>query len=250
MQPAVAAQEKVQEAGGRRSGRLQRFPPGLLHHVFRDSLLQRQAAKGFRRVVPIQGTGQGRVEGRGALSPAVAQRGRRFPFSLYHVLSGGVVVGPFKPFAENLGGEAGDGGEVFPAAPQGRAGGDAAQPSRLAPHNPVFQPAEEHRDLYPLGAAVNVGLVQDEEAPVPAGLPVKEDAVLRPEEEVFQHGVVGQQDVGRPGLHLTAAEEFVGDARLAGELFLEAGFGPPVLFLRLAGIAAEGDGGEVPQDPT
>lgn len=80
-------------------------------------------------------------------------------------------------------------------------------------------------------------LVEGNEGPVVA---LKQREVGRPEKEVLQHRVIGQQDVRRAGTHLFPAQELVGQPLLVGIHGREQGLCVFVSLLRLPGVAAEG----------
>src|SRR5690606_37656236 len=125
-------------------------------------------------------------------------------------------------------------------------GSNTAQAAAAA-QNAIAQPSQQHADLDARRAVVDVGFVGDKEAPVVAGGAVEQLGVLWPQQQVFQHGVVGQQDVGRSGAHGGAGDKFVG--RRVVELFAPAESSQRLIrgFLRLAGVAAIGDGRVTPQ---
>ena len=72
--------------------------------------------------------------------------------------------------------------------------------------------------------------------------------VPRTQEEVFEHGVVGEEDMGRVRLHLLAAELLVGQQCLTGMEGLEVPLGVFCRVLGLPGVAPEGDLGDVGQE--
>ena len=89
------------------------------------------------------------------------------------VLAREVVGLPLEPFAEQVTAEGGKGRVVVGPA-EGRRRREAAQPARLRTDDPVADPAEQEGDLGPVGAVVDVGLVEREELPVPPGWSIEE----------------------------------------------------------------------------
>lgn len=83
-----------------------------------------------------------------------------------------------------------------------------------------------------------MGLVQDNEPPA---LPLEQIEVGRPEQQVLQHGVIGQQQVRRPVPHLLPAEQLVRQSNLPRVERFECRLAVPGAVRGLAGVPAEGD---------
>ena len=86
-----------------------------------------------------------------------------------------------------------------------------------------------------------MGLVDHDVGPVGGVLAVEERAIRGTQEQVLEHGVVGEQDVRGRALHLLAGDELVGQRFLAVVellVFLDRSLGG---LFRLAGVAAECD---------
>ena len=88
---------------------------------------------------------------------------------------------------------------------QGGAGEDVLHTVRLADPGP--EAAHEQGGLHAGGPLVDVGLVQDNIAELG---PPEHRVVLRAEHHVLQHGVVGDKDMGRCGLHGLPGDDLVG----------------------------------------
>ena len=75
--------------------------------------------------------------------------------------------------------------------------------------------AKQHRDFCSLYPVVRVSLIKNEMFHG-RSLAVEEGAVGWAKQQVLQHGVVGEQDRRRGGLHFFSGEEFVGGSRFMG----------------------------------
>ena len=73
----------------------------------------------------------------------------------------------------------------------------------------LLEPPDEHPHFHALRSAILVCLVEHNELPVSGSSGVEERAVVWTNEQVLQHGVVGQQDVRWRLPHLVAKNEFV-----------------------------------------
>ena len=119
-----------------------------------------------------------------------------------------------------------------------RAGGDA--PERSAPSSvtqALLQAPDQHSHFHALGAAILVRLVEDDELPMLASSVVEQGTVVRADQQVLQHRVVGQQDVRWRLPHLVAKDEFAWQAALRSS----GGVSPliPGAFRRLAYVLPE-----------
>ena len=251
VQASVAPQQAMQEAvdgigitpcAGRL---LQGFPGDRFGHP----VGQGQVGQSLRGWSLRHSLGESSVQGGGTLAPRCTQLGHLLPQALDDILASRVVLDPLKALIEDLPSEAGDGREVLAPPAQGSTGGDAAQASPLAAHHPVLQPAQQHGDLDARRAVVDVGLVQHDEAPEPPRLAVEELTILGPEQQVLQHGVVGDEDVGRRLTHPLAADQLIGQEGLVGELLTDEGFSAGLLLFGLARVAAKSNGGVMGQVP-
>ncbi len=174
---------------------------------------------------------------RGERSPERAFR-HRHPGRADQVLAAWIARLPLERGVEQLAGEVHDRGRVVADRGAGRDGLQCA-----APGHPVVQPAQQHAELLGLGAVVHMGLVQDQEPPVPAVDPLEQVHVRRAEQQILQHGVVGEQQVRRAGAHLLPAEQLVRQALPAGVELVEQGSALARPLGGIAGVAAERDGG-------
>src|SRR4051812_3528443 len=82
-------------------------------------------------------------------------------------------------------------------------------------------------------------LVEDDLTPVLPGLAVEKRAVKGPQEQVFEHRVVRQQQVRRALLHRFTADQFVFEARLVWVALPEIVLGFLLRMTRLSDVAAE-----------
>ena len=120
---------------------------------------------------------------------------------------------------------------------QGGAGEDVLHAVRLADPGP--EAAHKQGGLHAGGPLVDVGLIQND-IPQP-GTP-EHRVVLGAEHHVLQHGVVGDEDMGRRGLHLLPGDDLVGlGSGLEGAAVGLQGTGLGVL--GVAVVQSEGDGG-------
>ena len=79
----------------------------------------------------------------------------------------------------------------------GRAGGDTAEwvlPPAVA--QPFLEAPDQHAHLHAFGPPILVGLVEHDELPALPPVAVKQCAIVGTDEQILEHGVVGQQDVG------------------------------------------------------
>ena len=113
------------------------------------------------------------------------------------------------------------------------AGGDDLRGLLAGLLHPRHEPAQQQRDLRPLGARVGVRLVHHDEPPRPG----EQRRVVRPQQQVLEHRVVGDEQLRRP-----AAEHFARDDLVRRGVGVQpAGVG---LFRRRhlgVDVAAEGD---------
>ncbi len=170
--------------------------------------------------------------------------GQRQPGCRDDVLSGRVRLAPLERLAKELLGEFHELRVVLHAAPQRCTGGETPQPAPLALQHPVLQSPKQVGHLGSLSTVVDVGLVQHEELPAPGVRTVEERSVVGTEEEVLQHGVVGEQQMRRPFLHDLPRDQLVrvqGGARVS---LLKIALGPQLRLLGLTGVAAECDLGQ------
>src|SRR5699024_3070862 len=106
------------------------------------------------------------------------------------VLFGGVAVVPVERCVEEALGEGGDCARVVA---DGCTGGDALE--FLATGHPVTQSTQQHCQFGGLGPVVDVCLVHGDELPVPGVFAFEQVQILRAQQQVLQHRVVGQQQV-------------------------------------------------------
>ena len=163
-------------------------------------------------------------------------------FGLDDVLAAGVILDPFEGHREEAAGKFCYLWEIGAAAAQRGAGGKGLQLLAVTPGYTVLEATQEQGDLGGTGPVVHVCFVQDDEAPVHAGGAIEQGGVIGPQEQVFQHSVVCEQDVRRRGLYFLPALQFVLDVRFIGIVLLEVAKCLLSLMLGLTDVAAERDG--------
>ena len=216
------AHRAVDEEAERRV-RLQRTVEGFLYgQVCRDAASVEKRLDGITSGCRVGGVEGFEVEADEEVDGVGGPRG-----------GGGAVVEGARDDVEAVGGEASEVGReglrVLLLPERGRCEDDLE--AGLVDAEPLLEATEEEGDLGPAGAAVEVGLVDDEQEPLvgvvgePLAGALEDRALDGPHHHVLQHGVVGDEDVGGRRQHLVPGEELgvVGERDAAGGVAVGVG---------------------------